>query len=252
MLSSVVRNRKCSHGFKSICKQCKQAGVRGGGSQVCKHFVRRSYCTTCSPAMQRCKLHPEKTKALCLMCAHLKGHGSSLCRCVYLRCTHAHTHSPHTYSVRVWRDLPTYTVLMSQADTYVGLDIVFAAGVVLERAIAVYNQANRLIYLSSTLNFDLPPLLLRFTVRGSSDQGHFEPIITEDLAITSQTSHGECSEQSICVVSSQASNIADPGVGFRNVEIALNTTVSLSQCEAIEQVMCLFSDMMTIYAYMDP
>jgi hypothetical protein len=140
---------------------------------------------------------------------------------------------------------------MSQSDTYVGLDIVFAAGVVLERAIAVYNQANRLIYLSSTLNFDLPPLLLRFTVRGSSDQGHFEPIITEDLAITSQTSHGECSGQSICVVSSQASNIADPGVGFRNVEIAFNTTVSLSQCEAIEKVMCLFSDMMTIYGYMD-
>jgi len=47
--------------------------------------------------MQRCKLHPEKTQALCLKCAHLKGHGSSLCRCVYLRCTHA-THSPHTYS----------------------------------------------------------------------------------------------------------------------------------------------------------
>ena len=100
MLSSVVRNRKCSHGFfKSICKQCKQAGVRGGGSQLCKHFVRRSYCTTCSPGMQRCKLHPEKTKALCLKCAHLKGHGSSLCRCVYLRCTHAYTHSPHTYSI---------------------------------------------------------------------------------------------------------------------------------------------------------
>ena len=100
MLSSVVRNRKRSHGFfKSICKQCKQAGVRGGGSQLCKHFVRRSYCTKCSPGMQRCNLHPEKTKALCLKCAHLKGHGSSLCRCVYLRCTHAYTHSPHTYSM---------------------------------------------------------------------------------------------------------------------------------------------------------
>ena len=148
-------------------------------------------------------------------------------------------------------DLPTYTALMSQADTYVGLDIVFAAGVVLERTIAVYNRANRLIYHSSTLNFDLPPLFLRFTVRGSRDQDHFEPIIIEDLAITSQTSHGECSGQSICVVSSQASNIADPGVGFRNVEIAFNTTVSLSQREAIEQVMCLFSDMMTIYGYMD-
>jgi hypothetical protein len=36
--------------------------------------------------------------------------------------------------------------------------------------------------------------------------------------------------------------MADPGVGVRNVEIALNTTVSLSQCEAIEQVICLFSD----------
>ena len=98
MLLPVVRNRKCSHGFfKSICKQCKQSGVRGGGSQLCKHFVRRSYCTKCSPGMQRCKLHPEKTKALCLKCAHLKGHGSSLCRCVFVRCTQAHTHSPHTY-----------------------------------------------------------------------------------------------------------------------------------------------------------
>ena len=98
MLLPVVRNRKCSHGFfKSICKQCKQSGVRGGGSQLCKHFVRRSYCTKYAPGIQRCKLHPEKTKALCLKCAHLKGHGSSLCRCVFVRCTQAHTHSPHTY-----------------------------------------------------------------------------------------------------------------------------------------------------------
>ena len=59
-------------------------------------------------------------------------------------------------------------------------------------------STREMFYLSSTLDFDLPPLFLRFTVRGSSDQGHFEPIIIEDLAITSQTSHGECSGQSIC------------------------------------------------------
>ena len=147
-------------------------------------------------------------------------------------------------------DLPSYTALMSQTGTSVGLDIVFATGRVLDRAIAVYNEANQLIYLTSTLDFDLPPLFLRFTVLGSSDQGHFEPIITEDRAITSQTSHGARSGHSVCVICSQPSHIADPGVGVRNVEIALNTTVSLSQCEAIEQVICLFSYMITKYVNM--
>jgi len=39
--------------YKAICAQCKALGVAGGGSQVCKHQVRLSYCRQGSPRAKR-------------------------------------------------------------------------------------------------------------------------------------------------------------------------------------------------------